>query len=88
MSGYNLSEIASYVATQIFKVCDASSTARAKNSDALVATAAYPRGRLVSHGSPSGGQQEAWLAAHTAAQVAQTARFASCIVSFLFYAWR
>ena len=87
-TGYKLSGIASHIATQIIEVCDACSTARAKNRDVLVATAAFPRARLVLRGSPSGGYQEAWLAAHAVAQLAQTAHFARCIVSFQFYSWR
>ena len=42
-TGYKLSGIASHIEMQIIEVYEASLTARAKNSDALVAAAAYPR---------------------------------------------
>ena len=50
---YKLSGITQRIETQIIEVSDASSTARPKNSDALVAAVAYSRVRLVLRGSPS-----------------------------------
>ena len=69
------------------------------NSDAIVATAAYPRARLVSCGSPSGGYRArsmagGYIARSMAGNVCCStpstdgSRFARSIVSFQFYTWR